>query len=138
MTPIRWGLFGIWLFSGQIIAAAQLAPVRDPFAPPAPPCHAVSGANNWQLRGVMGSASGWMGWLVQENRWLRITEGDVISPDGWTVSRVDTHGVTLLPPSGAIRCRNDPLRLPAPLLPTPTLPTVPLSTVPLSTVLSRQ
>lgn len=115
MTRMRWCFLLSFSLTVQVAPAAA-EPLRDPFVPPvsAQPCEAMSAVKTWQLKGVIGSASGWVGWLAQAHRWRRVTTGDVITPEGWQIGQVDNHGVALWPLASTTGCSKAAWHLPAP------------------------
>ncbi|WP_247595581.1 HofP DNA utilization family protein [Brenneria roseae] len=89
------------------IALCTLAPApgnaleirRDPFHPlPIAACSQINAAQQWQMKGVIGTGEHWVGWLAQsDDQWIKLKRGEVIPPGSWQVSQLDKSGMQLTP-----------------------------------------
>lgn len=85
---------------GPLIAAHSYSStenLRDPFHPVvAVPCSQVDTTPLWRLKGVMGRAGDWVGWLAQpDSPWLKLKQGEAIPSSHWQVSQLDKLGMKL-------------------------------------------
>ncbi|WP_050516054.1 HofP DNA utilization family protein [Dickeya chrysanthemi] len=92
------------------------AVTRDPFQPlSTASCDDNPVKDKWQLKGMVGSSSQWVGWLFQpQSHWLRVRDGDVLPLGDWQVMRLDRSGVVLRTTGGQGRCGTAEIHLNAP------------------------
>ncbi|PXW44242.1 pilus assembly protein HofP [Erwinia sp. AG740] len=87
--------------------------MRDPFQPLSEmSCNSGQDQQKWQLKGMVGSSSRWIAWLVQPQiGWLRVRDGDVIPPGDWQITQLDRGGATLRQTGGKVSCGVAEIRL---------------------------
>ncbi|GAB7260853.1 HofP DNA utilization family protein [Dickeya ananatis] len=87
--------------------------MRDPFQPLSEmSCNSGQDQQKWQLKGMVGSSSRWIAWLVQPQiGWLRVRDGDVIPPGDWQITQLDRGGATLRQTGGKVSCGLAEIRL---------------------------
>ncbi|QCR10226.1 DUF2531 family protein [Brenneria rubrifaciens] len=70
---------------------------RDPFrAASIAVCSQLNAAQQWQLKGMIGTGNHWTGWLAQsDDQWLKLKRGEMIPPGDWQVSQLDKSGMKL-------------------------------------------
>ncbi|MGM3189971.1 HofP DNA utilization family protein [Dickeya dadantii subsp. dieffenbachiae] len=100
------GWRGVALWLGLLSGMVKAETMRDPFQPQQNvSCEGRTLADEWRLKGMVGSSSRWVGWLVQaQSGWLRVRDGDVIPPGDFRVTRLDRTGATLRSTDETARC----------------------------------
>ncbi|QDX28705.1 HofP DNA utilization family protein [Dickeya poaceiphila] len=109
-----WQRGVLWL--GLLLGTVRAETMRDPFQPLSEvSCDSGQLPDKWQLKGMVGSSSQWVGWLAQaQTGWLRVRDGDVIPPGDWQVTRLDSTGATLSLTDGKARCERAEIHLEPP------------------------
>ncbi|WJV62916.1 DUF2531 domain-containing protein [Pectobacteriaceae bacterium CE70] len=110
----RWVVMVAWLGMGN--GNASDISGRDPFLPAVKvSCNEVSPSSLWTLRGLVGDATQWVGWLERpEKPWLRIRYGDLIQPEGLQVVRLDKTGVVFRVSEAQAYCGETEIMLASP------------------------
>ncbi|WP_033569377.1 HofP DNA utilization family protein [Dickeya undicola] len=110
------GWRGLILWLVVLPGMVKAESMRDPFQPLLDiSCKHRVLADEWRLKGMVGSSSQWIGWLAQtQSRWLRVRDGDVIPPGDWRVTRLDRFGATLRPADEMAHCGEVEIHLDSP------------------------